>query len=61
METTLREPAVAGAFYPGTASALERELRQLVTVTKRHGLLACIAPMRAMSTRAVSPESSWPS
>jgi hypothetical protein len=45
METTLREPAVAGAFYPGTASALERELRQLVTVSEeRHQLLACIAP-----------------
>jgi hypothetical protein len=45
METTLREPAVAGAFYPGSASALERELQQLVTVSKkRHELLACIAP-----------------
>ncbi len=45
METTLREPAVAGAFYPGSASALERELQQLVTVTEeRHELLACIAP-----------------
>ena len=42
METTLREPAVAGAFYPGTASALERELHQLVTVSEeRHQLLAC--------------------
>jgi AmmeMemoRadiSam system protein B len=45
METTLREPAVAGAFYPGTASALERELSRLVTVSEeRHQLLACIAP-----------------
>lgn len=45
METTLREPAVAGAFYPGTASALERELQQLVIVSEeRHQLLACIAP-----------------
>jgi AmmeMemoRadiSam system protein B len=45
METTLREPAVAGAFYPGTASALEQELQQLVTVSEeRHQLLACIAP-----------------
>jgi hypothetical protein len=45
METTLREPAVAGAFYPGTASALERQLQQLVTVSEeRHQLLACIAP-----------------
>ena len=31
METPLREPAVAGTFYPGTASALEQELQQLVT------------------------------
>lgn len=45
METTLREPAVAGAFYPGTASALKQELQQLVTVSEeRHQLLACIAP-----------------
>ena len=45
METTLREPAVAGTFYPGTASALEQELQQLVTVSEeRHQLLACIAP-----------------
>ena len=45
METILREPAVAGAFYPGTASELEQELRQLVTVSEeRHQLLACIAP-----------------
>ncbi len=45
METMLREPAVAGAFYPGSASALERELQQLIAVTEdRHQLLACIAP-----------------
>ena len=45
METTLREPAVAGAFYPGTAQSLERELQQLVAVSEeRHQLLACIAP-----------------
>jgi len=45
METTPREPAVAGAFYPNTASALEQELRQLVTISEeRHQLLACIAP-----------------
>ena len=45
METTLREPAVAGTFYPGTASALDNELQQLVTVSEeRHQLLACIAP-----------------
>ena len=45
MEATLREPAVAGAFYSGTASALQRELEQLVDVQEdRHELLACIAP-----------------
>jgi hypothetical protein len=45
METTLREPAVAGAFYPGTATALQQELRLLMTVSEeRHRLLACIAP-----------------
>lgn len=45
METILREPAVAGAFYPGNPSELERELQQLVTVADdRHELLACIAP-----------------
>jgi AmmeMemoRadiSam system protein B len=45
METTLREPAVAGTFYPDTASALERELHQLVRVSEeRHQLLACIVP-----------------
>jgi AmmeMemoRadiSam system protein B len=45
METTLREPAVAGTFYPGTASALKRELQQMVPVREeRHRLLACIAP-----------------
>ena len=45
MEATLREPAVAGAFYPGTASALQHELDQLIEVQEdRHELLACIAP-----------------
>ena len=45
MDATLREPAVAGTFYPGTASALQNELDQLVEVQEdRHELLACIAP-----------------
>jgi len=45
MEATLREPAVAGTFYPGTAFALQKELDQLVEVQEdRHELLACIAP-----------------
>ena len=45
MDATLREPAVAGAFYPGTASALQRELEQLIEIQEdRHELLACVAP-----------------
>ena len=45
METTLREPAVAGTFYPRTASALEQELQQLVPACEeRNQLLGCIAP-----------------
>jgi AmmeMemoRadiSam system protein B len=45
MEITMREPAVAGTFYPGTASALEREVRALIEISEhRHELLACIAP-----------------
>jgi len=45
MESTRREPAVAGTFYPGSASALEREVTRLVQVQEnRHDLLACIAP-----------------
>jgi AmmeMemoRadiSam system protein B len=45
METILREPAVAGSFYPGSGPALARELEQLVRVSEgRHDLLACIAP-----------------
>ncbi len=45
MEAVQRKPAVAGAFYPGTASALERELRTLVPeIADRHDLLACVAP-----------------
>ncbi len=45
MDITLREPTVAGTFYPGTAAELERELRRLIEVREdRHKLLACIAP-----------------
>ncbi len=45
MEFTLREPVVAGTFYPGSAAQLERELGQLIEVREdRHRLLACIAP-----------------
>jgi AmmeMemoRadiSam system protein B len=45
MESTRREPAVAGTFYSGNASALQQELTELVQVQEeRHELLACIAP-----------------
>jgi hypothetical protein len=45
MEETLREPAVAGAFYPGTRQELERQLYTLVPEeTAHHELLACISP-----------------
>lgn len=45
MDSSVREPVVAGAFYPGSAQALERQLAQLIPAV--HGdrpLLACIAP-----------------
>ncbi len=45
MEATTREPAVAGAFYSGSTSELERQVQQLIPVQpERHDLLACIAP-----------------
>jgi AmmeMemoRadiSam system protein B len=45
MESTRREPAVAGTFYPGNTSALQQEVTQLVQIQEeRHELLACIAP-----------------
>jgi AmmeMemoRadiSam system protein B len=45
MSATIREPAVAGAFYPLDAAALHRQLDQLVPVeSQRHRLLACVAP-----------------
>lgn len=41
----LREPAVAGMFYPGNANALERDLaRYIVPDPNPHLLLGCIAP-----------------
>jgi len=43
--TLLREPAVAGMFYPGTAAALEQDLlRYIVPDPEPHHLLGCIAP-----------------
>jgi AmmeMemoRadiSam system protein B len=45
MSATVREPTVAGAFYPMVAAELERQLDALVaTQTERHRLLACISP-----------------
>lgn len=45
MEISIREPAVAGAFYPATAAALERDLHELIELVEhRHPLLACVAP-----------------
>ncbi len=43
--TMVREPAVAGMFYPGAARSLEREVaRHLREDTVHHDLLGCIAP-----------------
>ncbi len=45
MPSTIREPAVAGAFYPESAAELERQVRDLTPVgEERHQLLGCIAP-----------------
>jgi len=45
MDTSTRQPAVAGAFYPGTKRELEDALTTLVPeVEHRHELLACISP-----------------
>lgn len=45
MDSAVREPVVAGAFYPGAAIALERQLAQLIPPAHGHlPLLACIVP-----------------
>ena len=45
MVETLRETAVAGAFYPGTRRELERQLYALIPdEIAHHELLACISP-----------------
>ncbi len=45
MEETLRQTAVAGAFYPGTRRELERQLTTLIPdEIAHHELLACISP-----------------
>ncbi len=43
--TMVREPAVAGMFYPGGARSLEQEVaRHLREDTSHHDLLGCVAP-----------------
>lgn len=45
MSTTIRETAVAGAFYPGVEEQLARQLTDLIPHDdERHELLACISP-----------------
>lgn len=45
MDATIRPPAVAGAFYPGTKGELERALDTLVPEHgPQHELLACVSP-----------------
>ena len=45
MTLSVREPAVAGAFYPRNAAQLDRQLDQLMpSDAALHPLLACIAP-----------------
>jgi len=45
MILSVREPAVAGAFYPSSAAELDRQLDQLMPYgAPPHRLLACIAP-----------------
>jgi AmmeMemoRadiSam system protein B len=45
MATDLREPIVAGTFYPRGAAALEEDVRRWIDLQPvRHQLVACIAP-----------------
>jgi AmmeMemoRadiSam system protein B len=45
MDPSIRQPAVAGAFYPGTKDELERALGTLLPDEgPQHDLLACISP-----------------
>ena len=45
MKLSVREPVVAGAFYPGSAAELDTQLDQLMpSGPEPHRLLACIAP-----------------
>jgi AmmeMemoRadiSam system protein B len=45
MSTVVREPAVAGLFYPGAANELTRELREFVNpAAEKVRALACMVP-----------------
>jgi AmmeMemoRadiSam system protein B len=45
MDVSVRDPAVAGMFYPASGRDLEREVHRLTPPAEgRHELLACIAP-----------------
>jgi len=45
MTTLVREPVVAGVFYPATAADLEVQVLTLMTEnSEQHDLLACVAP-----------------
>jgi len=45
METRVRQPAVAGMFYPGTEAALRSQLTALIVPDPApHACLGCIAP-----------------
>ncbi len=45
MEQVVRQPAVAGAFYPAGAASLEREVREMITeCSEQCDLLGCISP-----------------
>lgn len=45
MDATIRQTAVAGAFYPMVEHQLTQQLKNLITEEEeRHDLLACIAP-----------------
>src|SRR5581483_6194174 len=53
--TMVRDPAVAGAFYPGSAAAVTREAQQLLH--RDAAEVANLAPRRALAV--VSPHAGW--
>jgi len=45
MNAAVRQPSVAGAFYPGSASQLERAVRELIVEDEvQHELALCVVP-----------------